>query len=113
MVGYSTGTGNTVDFSNSRVIQLTLDSLRYWVEEFHVDGFRFDLSVTLGREHDGYDPGSGFFDALLQDPTLARVKLIAEPCSRAASAPRRPESPRQKRRTSSRNLSFHSAMPAG
>jgi isoamylase len=74
-----TGTGNTVNFSNSRVIQLTLDSLRYWVEEFHVDGFRFDLSVTLGREQNGYDPGSGFFDALLQDPTLARVKLIAEP----------------------------------
>jgi glycogen operon protein len=74
-----TGTGNTVNFSHSRVVQLTLDSLRYWVEEFHVDGFRFDLSVTLGREHDGYDPGSGFFDALLQDPTLARVKLIAEP----------------------------------
>lgn len=74
-----TGTGNTVNFSHSRVIQLTLDSLRYWVEEFHVDGFRFDLSVTLGRELTGYDPGSGFFDALLQDPTLARVKLIGEP----------------------------------
>jgi glycogen operon protein len=74
-----TGTGNTVNFSHSRVIQLTLDSLRYWVEQFHVDGFRFDLSVTLGREANGYDPGSGFFDALLQDPILARVKLIAEP----------------------------------
>jgi len=74
-----TGTGNTVNFSHSRVIQLTLDSLRYWVQEFHVDGFRFDLSVTLGRELGGYDPGSGFFDALLQDPTLARVKLIGEP----------------------------------
>ena len=74
-----TGTGNTVNFSHPRVIQLTLDSLRYWVEEFHVDGFRFDLSVTLGREQSGFDPGSGFFDALLQDPTLARVKLIAEP----------------------------------
>ena len=45
-----TGCGNTVNFSHPRVIQLTLDSLRYWVEEFHVDGFRFDLSVTLGRE---------------------------------------------------------------
>ena len=74
-----TGTGNTVNFSHSRVIQLTLDSLRYWVEEFHIDGFRFDLSVTLGRELGGYDQGSGFFDALLQDPTLARVKLIGEP----------------------------------
>jgi glycogen operon protein len=74
-----TGTGNTVNFLHSRVIQLTLDSLRYWVEHFHIDGFRFDLSVTLGRENNGYDPGSGFFDALLQDPTLARVKLIGEP----------------------------------
>jgi isoamylase len=74
-----TGTGNTVNFSHARVIALTLDSLRYWVQEFHVDGFRFDLSVTLGREATGYDPGSGFFDALLQDPVLARVKLIGEP----------------------------------
>jgi glycogen operon protein len=74
-----TGTGNTVNFSHPRVIQLTLDSLRYWVEHFHVDGFRFDLSVTLGRETSGYDPGSGFFDALMQDPVLTRVKLIAEP----------------------------------
>ena len=74
-----TGTGNTVNFSHPRVIQLTLDSLRYWVQEFHVDGFRFDLSVTLGREQNGYDRAAGFFDALMQDPTLARVKLIAEP----------------------------------
>jgi glycogen operon protein len=74
-----TGTGNTLNFSHPRVIQLTLDSLRYWVEEFHIDGFRFDLCVTLGRESGGYDPGSGFFDALMQDPTLARVKLISEP----------------------------------
>ena len=74
-----TGTGNTLNFSEPRVIQLALDSLRYWVEEFHVDGFRFDLCVTLGREQQGFDPGAGFFDALLQDPVLARVKLIAEP----------------------------------
>ena len=74
-----TGTGNTLNFSHPRVIALTLDSLRYWVQEFHVDGFRFDLSVTLGREAAGYDVGSGFFDALMQDPTLARVKLIGEP----------------------------------
>jgi glycogen operon protein len=74
-----TGTGNTVNFSHPRVIQLTLDSLRHWVQEYHVDGFRFDLSVTLGREQGGYDPGSGFFDAMMQDPTLARVKLIGEP----------------------------------
>jgi isoamylase len=74
-----TGTGNTVNFSHARVIALTLDSLRHWVQEYHVDGFRFDLSVTLGREASGYDSGSGFFDALLQDPVLARVKLIGEP----------------------------------
>jgi glycogen operon protein len=74
-----TGCGNTVNFSHKRVIQLALDSLRYWVEEYHVDGFRFDLGVTLGREENGFDPGAGFFDALLQDPTLSRVKLISEP----------------------------------
>jgi glycogen operon protein len=77
-INYS-GCGNTLNFSHPRVIQLALDSLRYWVNEFHVDGFRFDLSVTLGREQGGFDPGSGFFDALMQDPTLAAVKLIAEP----------------------------------
>jgi isoamylase len=73
------GCGNTVNTSHPRTIQLVMDSLRYWVEEFHVDGFRFDLAATLGREPDGFDPGSGFFDTLLQDPLLARVKLIAEP----------------------------------
>jgi len=73
------GCGNTLNFSHPRVIQMTLDSLRYWVQEFHIDGFRFDLSVTLGREESGYDPCSGFFDAMMQDPTLANVKLIAEP----------------------------------
>ena len=74
-----TGCGNTLNFSHPRVIQLTMDSLRYWVREFHVDGFRFDLGVTLGRESYGFDPHSGFFDALLQDPELAQVKLISEP----------------------------------
>jgi len=74
-----TGCGNTLDFSHPRVVQLAMDSLRYWVQEFHVDGFRFDLGVTLGREAGGFDPGAGFFDALLQDPVLARVKLISEP----------------------------------
>jgi len=74
-----TGCGNTLNLSHPRVIQLVMDSLRYWVQEFHVDGFRFDLGATLGREHYGFDPGSGFFDALLQDPVLARVKLISEP----------------------------------
>jgi glycogen operon protein len=74
-----TGCGNTLNMTHPRVIQMVMDSLRYWVQEFHVDGFRFDLSSTLGRERQGFDPGAGFFDALLQDPVLARVKLIAEP----------------------------------
>jgi glycogen operon protein len=74
-----TGCGNTLNMSHPRVIQLVMDSLRYWVQEFHVDGFRFDLGATLGREHFGFDPGSGFFDALLQDPVLRQVKLISEP----------------------------------
>jgi glycogen operon protein len=74
-----TGTGNTVNASHPRVLQLIADSLRYWVEAFHVDGFRFDLGVTLGREATGFDPNSGFFDVLRQDPVLSRVKLISEP----------------------------------
>jgi glycogen operon protein len=56
-----------------------MDSLRYWVEHFHIDGFRFDLGVTMGREQHGFDPGSGFFDAMMQDPVLAGTKLISEP----------------------------------
>jgi glycogen operon protein len=74
-----TGTGNTVDMRDQRALQLVMDSLRYWVQEMHIDGFRFDLCSALGRESDGYDPGSGFFDAIQQDPLLTRVKLIAEP----------------------------------
>lgn len=74
-----TGCGNTINMTHPRSIQLVMDSLRYWVTEFHVDGFRFDLGVTLGREDHGFDPGCGFFDALMQDPVLARVKLISEP----------------------------------
>jgi isoamylase len=74
-----TGCGNTLNIAHPRVLQLVLDSLRYWVTEFHVDGFRFDLGVTLGREAHGFDPGAGFFDALLQDPVLSRAKLITEP----------------------------------
>jgi isoamylase len=74
-----TGCGNTVNLSHPRVLQLVMDSLRYWVQMFHVDGFRFDLTSTLGREAGGFDPGAGFFDALRQDPVLSRVKLIAEP----------------------------------
>ncbi|HEX4173600.1 MAG TPA: glycogen debranching protein GlgX [Acetobacteraceae bacterium] len=74
-----TGTGNTLDLSHPRVLQMVLDSLRYWVTSYHVDGFRFDLCATLGRESHGFDPHAGFFDALRQDPVLANVKLIAEP----------------------------------
>lgn len=74
-----TGCGNTVNLSHPRVLQMVMDSLRYWAESYRVDGFRFDLGVTLGREGTGYDPGSGFFDAILQDPVLARLKLISEP----------------------------------
>jgi glycogen operon protein len=74
-----TGTGNTLNLSHPRVLQMVLDSLRYWVTSYHVDGFRFDLCSTLGREAHGFDPHAGFFDALRQDPVLANVKLIAEP----------------------------------
>ncbi|NLE79467.1 MAG: glycogen debranching protein GlgX, partial [Rhodococcus sp.] len=74
-----TGTGNTLDLAQPQVLKMALDSLRYWVEEMHVDGFRFDLAVTLGREHPAFDSGSGFFDAIHQDPVLSSVKLIAEP----------------------------------
>lgn len=74
-----TGTGNTIDMRHPRALQLVLDSLRYWVTEMHVDGFRFDLAATLGRESDDYDPQGGFFRAVRQDPVLSTVKLIAEP----------------------------------
>ncbi len=74
-----TGCGNTLNLSHPRVLQMVMDSLRYWVTEMHVDGFRFDLAATLGREVHGYDRGSGFFDAVRQDPTLSHVKHIAEP----------------------------------
>ncbi|HTW74066.1 MAG TPA: glycogen debranching protein GlgX, partial [Steroidobacteraceae bacterium] len=74
-----TGVGNTVNFQHPRVVQLALDSLRHWVAHYHIDGFRFDLGVTLGREAGGFDQGAGFFDALLQDPLLAGTKLISEP----------------------------------
>jgi glycogen operon protein len=74
-----TGCGNTLNMAHPRVIQLVMDSLRHWVEVMGVDGFRFDLCSTLGREPDGFDPGGGFLDAVRQDPVLSRVKLIAEP----------------------------------
>jgi glycogen operon protein len=75
-----TGCGNAFNLHHPRVLQLVLDSLRYWVEEMHVDGFRFDLATTLAREADGaFDAHGGFLDAIRQDPVLTRVKLIAEP----------------------------------
>ena len=74
-----TGTGNALNLGHPRVLQMVMDSLRYWVEEMHVDGFRFDLATTLGREGNGFDPYGSFFDAVRQDPVLARAKLIAEP----------------------------------
>lgn len=73
------GTGNTLNLAHPMVLRLVMDSLRYWVEQFHIDGFRFDLATVLGREQQGFDPKGGFLDALLQDPVLSRVKLIAEP----------------------------------
>jgi len=75
----STGCGNSVAVSHPRTLRLVMDSLRYWVEEMHVDGFRFDLAVELGRDPLDYRRRSAFFRALHQDPVLTRVKLIAEP----------------------------------
>jgi len=74
-----TGCGNTVNLEHPRALQLVMDSLRYWVEEMHVDGFRFDLASALARESGRVEHLGGFFDAIIQDPTLNRVKLIAEP----------------------------------
>lgn len=73
------GTGNTLDFSSPEVLRMTLDSLRYWVDEMGVDGFRFDLATTLGRTHGAFDPFGGFFGAIVSDPLFDSVKLIAEP----------------------------------
>jgi glycogen operon protein len=74
-----TGCGNTINAAHPYVLRMILDSLRYWVEVMGVDGFRFDLASTLGREEHGFDPDGGFFDALRQDPVLSKVRLIAEP----------------------------------
>jgi glycogen operon protein len=74
-----TGCGNSVDLAHGASIRLVMDSLRYWVEAFHIDGFRFDLASVLGREGGGFRTSATFFDAVAQDPVLARVKLIAEP----------------------------------
>ena len=74
-----TGTGNTVNTSHPRVLQMIMDSLRYWAESMHIDGFRFDLGTILGREPEGFDPRGGFFDAMTRDPVLSKLKLIGEP----------------------------------
>jgi glycogen operon protein len=74
-----TGTGNTLNVRNPQVLKMIMDSLRYWVTEMHVDGFRFDLAATLARELHDVSKLSSFFDTIHQDPTLADVKLIAEP----------------------------------
>jgi glycogen operon protein len=74
-----TGTGNTLNVRNPQVLKMIMDSLRYWVTEMHVDGFRFDLAATLARELHDVSRLSSFFDTIHQDPTLACVKLIAEP----------------------------------
>jgi isoamylase len=74
-----TGTGNTLNLSHPRVLQMVTDSLRYWVLEMHVDGFRFDLATILGREPNGFDEGGGFLKSCRQDPVLAMTKLVAEP----------------------------------
>ncbi|MGH9077434.1 MAG: glycogen debranching protein GlgX [Acidimicrobiales bacterium] len=75
----TTGTGNSLNMPNPHVLQLLMDSLRYWVGEMHVDGFRFDLAATLARQFHEVDRLSAFFDLIQQDPVISQVKLIAEP----------------------------------
>ena len=74
-----TGTGNALDLGHPRVLQMVMDSLRWWVEAAHVDGFRFDLAATLARVGGDFSPAAPFLQAVAQDPVLAQVKLIAEP----------------------------------
>jgi glycogen operon protein len=74
-----TGCGNTLDMTHPRTVQLIMDSLRYWIQEMHVDGFRFDLASALARELDDVDRLGSFFDIIQQDPVISQVKLIAEP----------------------------------
>lgn len=74
-----TGTGNALELRHPHVLQMVTDSLRYWVEEMHVDGFRFDLATTLARVNGRYDQHASFLDGVAQDPLLSTVKLIAEP----------------------------------
>jgi isoamylase len=75
----STGTGNSVNAGSPVVLQLIMDSLRYWITEMHVDGFRFDLATTLARQLGGFSQLSAFFDLVMQDPVVSQAKLIAEP----------------------------------
>jgi glycogen operon protein len=75
----TTGCGNTVNQHHPRVLQMIMDSLRYWAAECHVDGFRFDLATSLGRELREFDANAAFFSAIRQDPVLSQVKLVAEP----------------------------------
>ncbi len=75
----TTGCGNALDAGSVIVLRLIMDSLRYWVEQMHVDGFRFDLAPTLARQSGGFERASAFFDIIAQDPVLSLVKLIAEP----------------------------------
>ncbi|MGL5930864.1 MAG: glycogen debranching protein GlgX [Dermatophilaceae bacterium] len=75
----TTGTGNSLLMRHPHVLQLIMDSLRYWVTEMHVDGFRFDLAATLARQFHEVDKLSAFFDLIQQDPVISQVKLIAEP----------------------------------
>lgn len=74
-----TGTGNTLNTNHPRVRQLVLDSLRYWAQDMHVDGFRFDLAPAIARDHGEFNPLDRFFEIVRQDPVLSRVKLVAEP----------------------------------
>ncbi|MGJ8584067.1 MAG: glycogen debranching protein GlgX [Marinosulfonomonas sp.] len=74
-----TGTGNTINMDHPMVLRMVMDSLRYWVEVMHVDGFRFDLATTLGRRATGFDNTGPFFTAIRQDPVMNKVKLVAEP----------------------------------
>jgi len=74
-----TGCGNTINMDHPFVLRMVMDSLRYWVEVMHVDGFRFDLATTLGRRASGFDPDGPFLSAIRQDPVLNKVKLVAEP----------------------------------
>ena len=75
----TTGCGNSLNLSNSRVLQMVMDSLRYWVETCHVDGFRFDLATTLGRQRETFSRDAILYEAIRQDPVLQTVKMIAEP----------------------------------